>query len=233
MELANPKSNYVRVTGQDYDLLKALLYSEDVGKTRATEASSAIHDRQFDIQVQLPSGLKVVPLIWMDTPGEIWRQSWQNVQLTEWQKFLDELRSSEGIFLILPPYRELVRSGAKPEEFMTKQQWLNRFNQWVKFFQTDCRQVRHLLLCFNKADLFCDVEKEGRQLRYEPRGAVMNWQQRDAYVRQRFFYSVEKQIQEISHSLSGGSVRCFLTSIHNRYLLELPWIYLGTFLASN
>ncbi|WP_223342111.1 hypothetical protein [Synechocystis sp. PCC 7339] len=233
LELANPKSNYVRVTGQDYEFLKALLYSEDAGKTLATGADVAVHDRSFDIQVKLPSGPKSIPLQWLDTPGEVWRNSWQKDKSGEWQRFLDEIRQSQGILLIIPPYRELIRSEANPQEFMTKQQWLNRFDQWVEFFSTDCRKVRHLLLCLNKADLFCNAEKEGRQLRYEPRGAVMNWQQRDNYVRQRFFHSAEKQIQQISNSLSEGSVRCFLTTIHNRSLLELPWIYLGTFLASN
>jgi hypothetical protein len=35
----------------------------------------------------------------------------------------------------------------------------------------------------------------------------------------------------LNNGLSGGSVRCFITSIHHRGLLELPWIYLGSFLA--
>lgn len=234
MELANPKSQYVQVVAQDYVDLKNQLYDEGLQKTKPTDKDTCVNSRSFDIQIRLPSGGKSIPLNWLDTPGEVWRKSWQQDKPDEWQRFLAELKQSEGILLILPPYRELIRSGtrAKPEEFVTKQQWLTRFEQWVEFFQTDCRKVRHLLLCFNKADLFCDVEREGRQLRYEPQGAVMNWQQRDAYVRQRFFSPVERQIQSISNSLSGGTVRCFITSIHNRYLLELPWIYLGTFLAS-
>jgi hypothetical protein len=232
LELANPKSNYVQVIGQDYLDLKNLLYDEGQQKTKPTDKDTAVNSRSFDIQIQLPSGPKYIPLSWLDTPGEVWRKSWQQDKPDEWQRFLTELKQSEGILLILPPYRELIRSGAKPEEFMTRQQWLNRFEQWVDFFHTDCKKVRHLLLCFNKADLFCDVEKEGRQLRYEPGGTAMNWQQRDAYVRRRYFTVVEDKIQFLVRGLSGGTVRCFVTSIHNRYLLELPWIYLGTFLAS-
>lgn len=230
--MANPKVNYVRVTAEDgdYQILRKLLYFEE--SIKATGGSKSFYDRSFDIQVQLPSGAKSIPLLWLDTPGEIWRKSWQQTMLSEWQRFLEELRKSEGILLILPPYREMIRQGADPEDFMTQQQWVSRFEQWVSFFQTDCPKVRHLLLCLNKADLFCNVEQEGRQLRYEPHGAVMNWQQREAYVYQRYFRPVQRQIQELNRSLASGSVRCFITSIKNRYLLELPWIYLGTFFAS-
>lgn len=232
LELANPKAKCVQVTGQDYGNLKRLLYDELQEKTKSTDAASSLNSLIFDIQVQLPSGSRSIPLIWLDTPGEIWRNSWQGTNTAEWQKFLDELRKSESILLILPPYRELIRTGTNPEDFMTQQQWVSRFERWVSFFQTDCPKVRHLLICLNKADLFCDVEKEGRQLRYEPHGAILNWQQRDAYVFQRYFRLIEKPIQELNRSLKGGSVRCFITSIKDRHLLELPWIYLGTFLAS-
>lgn len=221
------------MTGQDYLDLKNQLYDEGHQKTRPTDKDTTVNSRSFDIQIQLPSGPKSIPLSWLDTPGEIWRKSWQQEKPDEWQKFLNNLKQSEGILLILPPYRELIRFGAKPEEFMTKEQWLKRFDQWTEFFYTDCKKVRHLLLCFNKADLFCDVAKEGKHLRYEPRGAVMNWQQRDTYVRRRYFSAVDDKIQSLARGLSGGTVRCFVTSIYDRYLLELPWIYLGTFLASN
>jgi hypothetical protein len=59
----------------------------------------------------------------------------------------------------------------------------------------------------------------------------MNWQQRDAYVFQKFFRPIQSQIKQLNQSISGLSVRCFITSIYNRSLLELPWIYLGSFLA--
>lgn len=115
LELANPKANYVHVTGQDYENLKSLLYDEDLASTRKTEAYTSVISRNFDVQVQLPSGPKSIPLQWLDTPGEIWRSAWQQTQLTEWQVFLDKLRESEGIILVLPPYRELIRSGARSQ----------------------------------------------------------------------------------------------------------------------
>ena len=172
MELANPKSQYVQTKLQNYENLKANFFLPN-GEARPTLATESVYTKDIDVKVQLPSGPKFIPLKWLDTPGEVWRRSWQQDKPTEWERFLDEIRQSQGILLIIPPYRELIRSEANPQEFMTKQQWLNRFDQWVEFFSTDCRKVRHLLLCLNKADLFCNAEREGRQLRYEPRGAVI------------------------------------------------------------
>ncbi|MFM6264919.1 MAG: hypothetical protein ACKPFA_00160, partial [Dolichospermum sp.] len=59
----------------------------------------------------------------------------------------------------------------------------------------------------------------------------MNWQQRHSYSLQRYFRPIQSQLEQINKSISGLSIRCFITSIHNRSLLELPWIYLGSFLA--
>jgi hypothetical protein len=59
----------------------------------------------------------------------------------------------------------------------------------------------------------------------------MNWQQRHMHVVQRYFRPIQNQLQQINQSLERVSVRCFITSIHNRSVLELPWIYMGSFLA--
>ncbi|MFN7658634.1 MAG: hypothetical protein ACK5P3_10930, partial [Dolichospermum sp.] len=64
-----------------------------------------------------------------------------------------------------------------------------------------------------------------------PYGSSLNWQQRHIYVLQRYFRPIYSQLEQLNNGLSGGSVRCFITSIHHRGLLELPWIYLGSFLA--
>lgn len=231
MELANPRSEYVKVNYPDYEGLKSLLYVEEEGNTKATDASRAIHDKFLEIEVQLPSSAKQITLDWIDTPGEIWRKQWQANQPDEWQRFLETIRASEGIILIVPPYRELVSSSGNSEELITQQQWCNRFNRWLEFFRYDCPKIRHLLLCLNKADLFCNLNQEAAKLAYSPHRSRMNWQQRDSYVYQRFFRPVQPQIRQLNQSISGLSVRCFITSIYNRSLLELPWIYLGSFLA--
>ena len=114
---------------------------------------------------------------------------------------------------------------------MSQQQWCNRFNRWAEFFQQDCSKLRHLVICLNKADLFCNLEQEAAKLTYNPNGAQMNWQQRHMYVLQRYFRPIQPQLQEINQSIRGLSLRCFITSIYNRSVLELPWIYLASFLA--
>jgi hypothetical protein len=231
MELANPKSNYVKVTYPDYENLRKFLYLEDEGRTKATDAVQAIYDRQLQIQVELPTGKKQITLDWLDTPGEIWRSSWQSANPSEWKKFLQTILQSEGILLIVPPYREILKPDVSPDLFITEQQWCNRFERWVDFFRHECPKVRHLVICLNKADLVCDLGQEASKLEYIPNRSKMNWQQRDAYIFQRYFRPIQPHIQQINKSVSGLSVRCFITSIHNRSLLELPWIYLASFLA--
>lgn len=231
MELANPKNEYVKVCNQDYEALKIMLLDEN-NSARATSDAEATYKHPLDIQVRLPTGNKQVIVDWVDTPGEVWRKSWQTNNHHEWQKFLQTMPQSEGILLILPPHRGLnFKSGVDTEQFMNQQQWCNRFDRWVEFFRQDCPKARHILICLNKADLFCDLQKEGSQLAYNPNGAQMNWQQRHTYVLQRYFRPIHSQLEQINKTISGLSVRCFITSIYHRSLLELPWIYLGSFLA--
>ncbi|ABA25073.1 hypothetical protein Ava_A0015 (plasmid) [Trichormus variabilis ATCC 29413] len=232
MELANPKNEYVKVTSLDYENLKQRLYDVNTGEFRATDAEQAIYAEYLDIQVRLPTGNKQVLVDWIDTPGEVWRKTWQVDNQDKWQKFLETIHESEGILLILPPHRGLTfKSGVDTEQFMNQQQWCNRFDRWVEFFRQDCSKTRHILICINKADLFCDLSKEAAQLAYNPNGAQMNWQQRHTYVLQRYFRPIHSQLAQINSNVLGLSVRCFITSIYNRSLLELPWIYLGSFLA--
>ncbi len=233
MELANPKSDYVKVSSPDYESLKQLLYDEISGGTRATEASSAIYARYIDAQVKLPTGYKQVTVDWIDTPGEIWRKTWQDDNPIEWDRFLETARQSEGIVLILPPHREILKPGIDTEEFITREQWTNRFKRWADFFCQDCPRARHILICLNKADLFhnFNLESEAFKLAYKPYGAPMNFQQRHDYVFKRYFKPLQPEIDRVNRSISGLSVRCFITTIYNRSLLELPWIYLGTYLG--
>lgn len=231
MELANPQNDCVKVSSPDYENLRALLFDDNLGGTKATSALNPMDEHYLDIQVRLPTGFRQVIADWVDTPGEIWRKTWQSDNPEKWKKFVEASRKSEGILLIVPPYREILKSDINPEEFMTKQQWINRFDRWVEFFRQECPKARHIVICLNKADLFCDLAQESIKLSYQPNGSQMNWQQRHNYVFNRYFRLVQPQIEQINKSVSGLAVRCFITSIYNRSLLELPWLYLGSFLA--
>lgn len=231
MELANPQNNCVKVSSPDYEYLRSLLFDEGLGETKTTDSRFSMTERYLDIQVRLPTGFRQVIVDWVDTPGEIWRKTWQSDNPEEWKKFVEAARKSEGFLLIVPPYREIVKRDVDAEQFMTQQQWCNRFNRWVEFFKQECPKARHIVICLNKADLFCDLAQEALKLSYQPNGSQMNWQQRHNYVFSRYFRPVHSQIEQINKSVSGLAVRCFITSIYNRSLLELPWLYLGSFLA--
>ena len=232
LELANPDSKYVTVSEPDYETLKAVLCETKTCITRPTDASKGVHVRPMQVNVNLPARIKLIDSInWLDTPGEIWRMHWQKKNAEKWLDFLNEVRQSEGILLIVPPHRGIVNPDTvDPKEFMTRQQWCNRFEYWIEFFRNNCPKVRHLLICLNKADLFCDLERESSRLKYEPHGSVMDWHQRHIYVAKRYFQPILAQLNQLDRSLSGSPIKCFITSIYNRDLLELPWIYLGSFL---
>lgn len=230
LELANPQGNYVQVSlvNQNYQNLKANLLNLD-GTAKPTQT---IEKRSLDVQVRLPTGLSQIPVDWIDSPGELFRRSWQSDHADEWQDFKETVGKSEGIFLIIPPYREILQPHVNPENYITQQQWCNRFNRWTDFFINDCPKSRHIVICLNKADLiYCDLEQEISKLAYLPYGSPMNWLQRHNYIVNSYFRPVKPQLEQINKSRSGLSVRCFITSIYHRTLLELPWIYLASYLA--
>ncbi|MGK7901551.1 MAG: GTPase domain-containing protein [Hormoscilla sp.] len=229
VELAKPAGKYVSVSllNQSYDNLRANLLED--GTARPTADT---YTRPLDVQVRLPTGTSQITLDWIDTPGEIFRKSWQSDRTDEWNSFKQLLHKSEGILLIVPPYREILQPSVDPDNHMTQQQWCNRFDRWVEFFQNDCPQARHIVICLNKADLiYCNLDGEASKLAYDPYDSKMNWFGRHNYVMYRYFRPVLDQLAEINGSRSGLSVRCFITSIYNRTLLELPWIYLASYLA--
>jgi hypothetical protein len=61
----------------------------------------------------------------------------------------------------------------------------------------------------------------------------MNWNERNDYIFKRFFRPLRSHIAQLNKYTSSLTVRCFITSIYNRELLELPWIYLGIYLKSD
>ncbi|MFM6037890.1 MAG: hypothetical protein ACKPBB_09435 [Sphaerospermopsis kisseleviana] len=230
LELANPDGEYVKVSNLDYDNLRLSLLDENYqGKPTDVVAP---YEYYLDMNVRLPSGNKQVLVNWVDTGGEVWRKSWQKDNTDRWIQFLDPIRNSEGLLLIIPPHRGMTfQAGVDVEQFPTQKQWCNRFERWVTFFHQQCPKVRHLAICMNKADLFCNLSTEGGKLAYKPYGSSLNWQQRHSYVLQKYFRPIYSQIEKLNQGIDGGSVRCFITSIYHRSLLELPWIYLGSFLA--
>ena len=230
MELANPQNEYVQVSSPDYEFLKSNLYDQKEKGTKATDANKEVDLRPLEVQVRLPSRYKTLQIDWIDTPGEIWRKYWQTDNPDKWQNFLATSRTSEGLLLIMSPYRDIVNSDIDKKAFITTQQWCNRFKRWVDFFIKDCPNTRRLAICLNKADLFCDLKQESERLQYQPSGSTLNWDERYNYVLRKYFQPIHKDIQQLTRNNYNLSVSCFITSIYNRKLLELPWIYLGIYL---
>jgi len=229
LELANPSYEYVKVLSPDYQDLKSLLWDAGNNSPMATDTDTPTQSRQIEIQVKLPVPKQIL-VDWIDTPGEIWRPAWQQSNAGAWQQFLETVRKSTGIIVVLPPYREMIAPGNDPELFLTQQQWCHRFEQWTDFLTTNCSNLRHLLFCMNKADLFSNYQQESARLKYNPRGSAMNWQQRNSYISQRYFQLIKPYIGEITDRHPSLSIRCFITTVYDRSLLELPWLYLGSFL---
>ncbi len=229
-ELINPDlKKWVHISGQSYDNLKRIL-CDDLGNFKGTDIDrvNVSSTRRFEVQVKLPSGPQIIPVDWVDTPGEVWRRYWPKENPQQWQKILANLSKSEGIMLILPPYRDLPDLKTEVAmQFPTQEQWCYRFQRWVSFFRSNCHEARHILICLNKADLFCDLNTEVNLLEYNPEGSMLNWFRRNSYIKQKYFYPIEQQIMTINEHYKTEIVKCFITSIKNRSLLELPWIYLA------
>jgi hypothetical protein len=231
VELTNPLHEYIQVTNQDYEFLcsnRAL--AGDQGRLNFSPTAK-IETNFLDIEARLTVGKRQFSAQWIDTPGEIWRTDWQTDNSPEWKGFLAQVQGAQGVLLVLPPHRNMIRGDVNPEYFITQQQWCNRFERWVNFFKLHCPRVRHLALCLNKADLFCDLNDEAATLAYGSQPRHLNWLQRHQYVSYRYFFPLMPQLETLNQSLSGLSARCFITSLYNRSLLELPWIYLASYLA--
>ncbi|MBW4676617.1 MAG: hypothetical protein KME52_22165 [Desmonostoc geniculatum HA4340-LM1] len=228
MESSNPQGNYVKGKEGIYKKLQRSLYDTVKDSTIGTNAEKSIYHYTLELDVKIRLRSKQIIVDWFDTPGEIWRKSWQSNNPDEWNLFLQASRSSEAIMLILPPHRGLDLKDPDLEEppgpFSTQEQWCNRFDEWVRFFCQDCPKSKHLLICLNKADLFCNLNEQAEEL------DKRDWQDRHEYVSHRYFRPIRSQIQQINNNFSGLSIRCFITSVKSRPLLELPWQYLGIYL---
>jgi hypothetical protein len=232
MESSNPQGIFVKGDEATYRRLRGLLYDTTTDSTEATEANKSIHNYILELEVRLRLRSKKIIVDWFDTPGEIWRNSWQANNLDEWNKFLQQSRNSEAIMLILSPHRELdlkvdPEIEIPPGPFPTLEQWRNRFDEWVNFFCKHPLKAKHLLICLNKADLFCHLDEQLEEL------SKRDWLDRHLYLYHRYFRPIRSQIDEINNHCPDLSIRCFITSVKSRPLLELPWQYLGIFLKEN
>jgi hypothetical protein len=230
LEILNPDGHYIKVVEPDYKFMKSLIL-DDRGITRAgTINGYRFSETYMEFKAYLTAGLQTIDLDIIDTLGEIWRKSWQDVHDEMWQETLNKIQTADAVLVILEPYREIINPEKDNlDHFITRQQWIKRFEKWVDFLLKECSQVSHLLICLNKVDL-CPINlaEEAKKLAYDPHYQYLNWQEKDSYVYHRYFTPVQSQIQRLNQHREKAA-RFFITSIYQRDLLELPLIYISSY----
>ena len=112
------------------------------------------------------------------------------------------------------------------KHFTTARQSQNRFKEgWIPFLRENCRQPRNILICRHKADLFLrNTDEVGNRYRYPD---DFSWSDYFEFSK-NYFKEINNEISQYKQDNYHQEVRLFVTTIHNRSLLELPWIYIAT-----
>lgn len=209
-------------------------------ETKEIAGTRSKQEEPLAINVRLPSGEKQIQVRWVDTPGEAWDDpAWRKTNASAWKDIEQEVSQSQGILLLLPPHRTMVQpehldENTDLDSLPLSEAWTRNLEEWLMFFEKSCHHVQHILVAIHKADLFCDVHAEAQKWHYHPtRGPL--WFDYNTYIRKTYFSSskVSSLIRAYSAQKSGTNLRFFVTTIKDSSLLELPWVYLGAFLASS
>lgn len=198
--------------------------------------TSTMRIENLQINIALPAGEKQINVLWIDTPGEAFSDNdWKQKLPTAWQEIEQQIRESRGIILLIPPHRDLVHPNRLDnrtaiDDLPAFKAWRNSIENWLAFFKKNCYQVEHIAICIHRADTFCDTQHEGKKWRYE-NATYGFWLKYDDHIRKNYFATVQDLLREYN-SRSQVMLRLFITSIDQPSLLELPWIYLGTFIAN-
>lgn len=198
--------------------------SGDVAPTETIEI------KNLGVIVVLPAQDIELSLVWIDTPGELQTNRKKQEDNPEiWEKFCRDVKDSDYVMLLLPPHQGLLNNKNIPDidNFPTSGQSQNRFKQWwVPFLIQNSQKAKNILICRHKADLFiADIQKEGDKYRYGNEG--FSWKNYFDFSN-HYFSEVDSEISEYRKNHTRQEVRLFMTTINNRSLLELPWIYIAT-----
>lgn len=236
LALANQREKqYVEVVNLDYESLQEEYIDQDTGIIVPTRE---VKQKALVLEVDLCGGQKQIKSLWLDTPGEIWEKEWQNQNPNAWSGIKKTLNQSFGIILLLPPHRDMVQqklldaadaaTRLNKNGLMPAPAWVNRLSKWLDFINQDCTQVQHIVVCLHKADLFCNnLTNVGKQFQYRPVGGAPWWKIHDDSL--SMYFSAAKQ--EIKNY--NKPIQILITTIKNRSLLELPWLYLSPYIVHN
>jgi hypothetical protein len=196
-------------------------------------ATSGISSKRIEIEAALSIPKRLI-VDWVDTRGEWNSKEWQ--ENTEKSKLLrdyqNKLSNASAIIVMLRPYRTAGGADIRNKQLIEEHwisnnaQWCKRFRRWVEFINLSCPKLRYVNFCLNKADLYCsNLDEEAKE--FKNRG----WQGFNSYIYSKYFFQSNNDFsQAISSVKRFDSVRFFITSTYNRTLLEMPWLYLATYL---
>ena len=198
--------------------------SGDVAPTDSMEI------KNLTIIVELPAGNIELSLVWIDTPGELQTNRKKQEDSPEiWSNFCQEVKDSDYVMLLLPPHQGLLNHKNIPDidDFPTSQQSQNRFQKWwVPFLSQNSQKAKNILICRHKADLFiAEINAVVHQYRYSNEG--FSWKNYFDFS-SRYFTEVDSDMSQYKKNHIHQQVRLFVTTVENRSLLELPWIYIAT-----
>ncbi|MBD2775238.1 GTPase domain-containing protein [Iningainema tapete] len=189
------------------------------------------------INIDLPSGQRQIQVLWIDTPGEAFsNREWQTNNPTAWRDIKQQISQSAGVILLLPPHRDLIQPNRLDERTDTNdlpinQAWVNRLEHWLNFFSENCTNYQHILVCIHRADTFCDIEYEGKKWRYDNSRNSLLYEYNN-YIFKTYFTAANDLIRQYNSRHYPSNLQFFITTTDHPSLLELPWIYLGSYLAN-
>ncbi|MEW6498113.1 MAG: GTPase domain-containing protein [Cyanobacteriota bacterium] len=235
--LADPGTDHITVVNPDSESFVARYLDKDKGTTAPTFQKK---EETLLINVDLPAGERQIQVRWIDTPGEAFsNKDWRNDKPSAWQDIQKEVSQSQGVLLLVPPHRTLVQphlleeatEPVDPDELQTSNAWVNRLKTWLEFLSKNCTRGQHILICIHKADLFCDIQAESKRWRYD-HSRSRPWFDYNNHIRNTYFTAANEIIRQYNSRTTGSSLRFFITTTKNQSLLELPWIYLGAYIAN-
>jgi GTPase SAR1 family protein len=217
--------------------LQGIVAGTEIPINRYTVSMSLNLPRPKDIQVQL-----------IDTRGELWgniqaQRSPQEVFPKAYAELFGEIRKARYIILLLNPYQELVvgkylaeKTNARDcvdikRDLYNAEAWLVRFRKTLDFFDQQCTSAKHIFVCLNKADLFCNYREESERWMYQPFGNN-NFSTYLSRIQNLYFGIADEAIVDFNSSAnqrnSDSKLSFFIMTKEDRNLSEIPWLILGT-----
>jgi len=229
VELAR-QGKFVKIINPDPDyLIKKYTYPE-TGKTAPTGGKGWKVEEVLTLEVHFRSGRREITVPWIDTAGEVWElEEWKQNHASAWKDIQGIISECKAVILLMPPHEGLV---VAERATMTCAQWTNNLGWWLNLFKDSCSKVEHILVCLHQADLFCNVKDLEIEWGYDP-DETFYWAEYNDYVFNTYFKNARNLIKTYNDKSYGQFINFFITTVHNRCLLELPWLSLTPYFTTN